>query len=68
MSNYGPKQLTRVHAYLEERGVKIGTVQVGNESCPKPLHGFKKHFSTSVKDAMSQMTFSLPSLLLRAYG
>ena len=68
MSNYGPKQLTRVHAYLEERGVKIGTVQVGNESCPKPLVGFKKYISASVKKAMSQMMLSLPSLLLRDYG
>jgi pyridoxine 4-dehydrogenase len=32
VSNYGPKQLVRIHKYLQRRGVPLSSVQVN----PKP--------------------------------
>lgn len=31
VSNYGPKQLKRFHAYLEARGIPLATAQVGSQ-------------------------------------
>lgn len=43
ISNYGPKQMQRIHAYLQKRGVPLAAAQVGpclaalSDKCPALL-------------------------------